>query len=1498
MHNKKLLSQVIKDLDKAKAPSKPKDIDYNSQMGYRDDSPFRNKSSMDIYTPDGTIDMSNTGMPLIANGQYLPPYSGTHQFNTNVVTEEPLDQAKKGFEIKRPKTRNLKSKKYSRSLEATNELFTVHEFFQKPKSKKNKIYNPNAKYYKKGGGVDPAFEKKLEQVAKNLKVSKADLIGIMKHESGLNPAAVNPSTGATGLIQFMPATARAMGTSTEALRNMSAIEQLDYVEKFYKPIAGKAKDIGDLYMFTFLPAAVGKSNDFVIGAKGSGNAIWGISQDALYRQNAGFDLNKKGYYTVGDVKTKISTFSGQPLIKEKGLDLAPGDLKPGEEKITFTSNPVEKEEVKNEPLFPLEYYMQQNELAASRPKANPLMALAPKRALNAGIQAELTPDQIRQYVEGGYIVEELDPTEFQKGGDVNSGAGMSSKSKGKTAAQIAADKALDAKLSKLTANNKKPPGAYKKDPVFQQVADQTKKNALAHQDSKKKVLNNFIIKPVTPFNYESPLDTFVKNNTPNLTKEQKAQMKAEEDKAVQDAIMSKGMLNNTGKLDPEREEFIRNQVRAKYNNASSQYYKDKKEIDAKIARVDPSSVLTKKSKYKDYDVFQTTEQKAKEQIDQAAQNLINSGAAFNYYKKDNSGKDYKELIMDDLIKANNNNQDLGKVIENIQNKKDESDYKLLKDSYDKLPFFDPNFSNEDKVGQIWRGFAADPFNVVEEAIWDKDFMPGRHTILRDPSHPLYNYYTKRTQMDESPLSQALQYINPFSSAAEASVAINKGDYKEGAKQFGEGMLKTVGLLALPEVIAAGGSYVLPGAASVGLPGLTYTAALEGIGMAYGATQLPTTYRSIEKAVKSGKKEDWRAAVNQTATNTLDFLGAVDFFKGVTTIPEAVTYRMLSKGSDATGFGKNLTKEAEKLKNLYNKNPLNYDAKVAQSKKTWEQAMDQVKAKYADKGYNMTADEILSDPVKAQYLKDEFLKIKEEGLKFMKSDEGKKAVEQMFKEFPESKKMSYESSIKPENLDEVKELIFKKEGIEKFVNQGVKNYDEAIKPLEENIGKARKQYEDIMGKPDANDPDWMNKLNREKNKLDALEHQLEGIKNSKAKYVEYFDKNDPQSFSEIPFGFTEAPFGKIPYTNRPLDFEPSFNGQILRKHESYIPDTPIMTDIDLTYDDYIKAYEDISYRDQSILLNKHAEVNALQIKYENELRDLMQMDPADPNYERMVRRVDSSKNRYQAALDDSSNAHAAYNWHEDNAVELGNKFLPNEGETILAHEVSHTNPQVRAFVKDQLDTTGQINWNKAKPTGYVRKTIDGQLWDIPYLTPVDKVLAEIDILPAGKMGPGFNMQHYNFRVKPKEFIPSTADEVSGSFFSHTDGGFFGPDGIDAKNYFLNGGNGNEKEAFLAELKQFMLKQGYGKRGQFTLKDVNEFWGDYLKTSQTAKSDNYRLRLLDIADPTKNTRERIVKALNMPSGYKEGGEVEYNLGDEVDEATMRKLEKQGFVFQKIR
>jgi hypothetical protein len=68
--------------------------------------------------------------------------------------EQPEDFMKKGGSA--PKLpRNKNSKGYSRSLEATNKFFAEHAFFAKPKSRKNKIYDPNAKYYQNGGASSP-----------------------------------------------------------------------------------------------------------------------------------------------------------------------------------------------------------------------------------------------------------------------------------------------------------------------------------------------------------------------------------------------------------------------------------------------------------------------------------------------------------------------------------------------------------------------------------------------------------------------------------------------------------------------------------------------------------------------------------------------------------------------------------------------------------------------------------------------------------------------------------------------------------------------------------------------------------------------------------------------------------------------------------------------------------------------------------------------------------------------------------------------------------------------------------------------------------------------------------------------------------------------------------------------------------------------------------------------------------------------------------------------
>ena len=154
--------------------------------------------------------------------------------------------------------------------------------------------------------LESGFRELVAALEDKIGVERDALLRIMKHESGLNPAAVNRSTNATGLIQFMPATAIGLGTTVEALKMMTGVQQLTYVEKYFKPIFGKAKVIGDLYLYTFIPAAMGKDDSFVLGVKDSSNKVFDLSQGALYDQNSGFDADKKGYYTIGDVKKRIN----------------------------------------------------------------------------------------------------------------------------------------------------------------------------------------------------------------------------------------------------------------------------------------------------------------------------------------------------------------------------------------------------------------------------------------------------------------------------------------------------------------------------------------------------------------------------------------------------------------------------------------------------------------------------------------------------------------------------------------------------------------------------------------------------------------------------------------------------------------------------------------------------------------------------------------------------------------------------------------------------------------------------------------------------------------------------------------------------------------------------------------------------------------------------------------------------------------------------------------
>jgi len=98
-HNSKELRKSEKNAKKIPAKTDPfgKDV---STYGYRDDSPFRNSPSLNIFTKNGVIDMSNTGIPIMANGRFLPPYSGMHQFEPGIVREQRIPTAQKGRTLK------------------------------------------------------------------------------------------------------------------------------------------------------------------------------------------------------------------------------------------------------------------------------------------------------------------------------------------------------------------------------------------------------------------------------------------------------------------------------------------------------------------------------------------------------------------------------------------------------------------------------------------------------------------------------------------------------------------------------------------------------------------------------------------------------------------------------------------------------------------------------------------------------------------------------------------------------------------------------------------------------------------------------------------------------------------------------------------------------------------------------------------------------------------------------------------------------------------------------------------------------------------------------------------------------------------------------------------------------------------------------------------------------------------------------------------------------
>ncbi|KVK72179.1 hypothetical protein WS90_35415 [Burkholderia cepacia] len=167
-----------------------------------------------------------------------------------------------------------------------------------------------------GKRVGEEFKAKVMEISEDLRVDPDYLMSCMAFETGetFRPDIRNAAgSGATGLVQFMPSTAVGLGTTTDKLSKMTAVEQLEYVHRYFLPSKGRLRELEDVYMHILYPAAVGKPGEYVIADKyvredsgvikidKNGNKII----NKMYAQNIGLDVDGNEKITKTEAASKV-----------------------------------------------------------------------------------------------------------------------------------------------------------------------------------------------------------------------------------------------------------------------------------------------------------------------------------------------------------------------------------------------------------------------------------------------------------------------------------------------------------------------------------------------------------------------------------------------------------------------------------------------------------------------------------------------------------------------------------------------------------------------------------------------------------------------------------------------------------------------------------------------------------------------------------------------------------------------------------------------------------------------------------------------------------------------------------------------------------------------------------------------------------------------------------------------------------------------------------------
>ncbi|GAA4107032.1 hypothetical protein GCM10022393_01920 [Aquimarina addita] len=175
--------------------------------------------------------------------------------------------------------------------------------------------------------------KRVLLMAKNLELADNNaleganwIMSIMALESArtFDPSIQN-DLGYTGLIQFGDAAASDLNTTTSLLKEMTVLEQLDYVEKYFERKKTKLKTLADMYLAVLYPNATGNGNNpnyVVFDATSSiRSSRRGYSQNpAFFFEDSDSASNATGKTYVWEVARKIQEFYDEGLGHKNKCD--------------------------------------------------------------------------------------------------------------------------------------------------------------------------------------------------------------------------------------------------------------------------------------------------------------------------------------------------------------------------------------------------------------------------------------------------------------------------------------------------------------------------------------------------------------------------------------------------------------------------------------------------------------------------------------------------------------------------------------------------------------------------------------------------------------------------------------------------------------------------------------------------------------------------------------------------------------------------------------------------------------------------------------------------------------------------------------------------------------------------------------------------------------------------------------------------------------------------